>query len=425
MPAILLCIPTPGADFAGARRNLIPGEQFGINFVKEYSQQFTVITDSPVGPEWLFSFGVDPTKIAVGVPLPSLGQFWIPSGLCEEVHDGETMCVAQEIVKGPYDGAVQHNGTTYTGCRYDCNFSFVTAQNDYIQPAPIDQPDPDPLEWLPRIQIDSVDRLVGVDNSLFLGGYEAPDGKKHACLACAPNEPPPTLQEIDSRSIPAGGGSSFPVYRRKLNTCGPVVNAVGEEYEPPPETEQKKKTITITKFKEFPKTLLFACYEDRVNKTPLRLNFPHLNFDFIFPIHTIRLVRVNERAENRVFRNGPNHPDAPFAIVNRSYWERTYELEYDPKGHYSDLLNRGLTVPNPDYDCMDPNSEPRTNIVTENTKAGRFIELVKPLLLDLQGQVLHPCTPTEAERVFYLRYLHYPEVDLAALELELIEPPPI
>ena len=402
---IITIRPSIQAGFENCSRQLTGGAQSGSSYSKTFTQKFTAVTNCPVGPDWLFSYGVDPARITDpdATPFPALGSFWDPSSSgVFEIFDGETICVSQTVVRGPYkNNTVFHDadGVPFTGCHYDCEFQFQTYATAYIAAQPIDQDSADPIEWLPRMAISSTDRMKAVEKSLFLGAYEV---NQNTVLPCIP-PPAPTLQPVDNiyQKIPIG------------STVVPM-NALGELIDPAPEIESSIQIMNITKYRPGFDPTAFGGYRNRVNIAPVRINFPHLNFDTTFPAFTLRLVRLDGSAENRVFRA------AGGLIVNRSYWEIQYEIQYNPDGWFSDHLNNGWTRENPDWSASasadNPELLPRIPITWLDHR-GRTHEATEPMALGVQGNIMF-----EPNKRWYLRYMHYCLANLNDPILELTLP---
>ena len=435
MTQIRTIVVKNGRDFTGSNWTIQGSDRLYANMVKSYKDEFTVVVDKPVGPEWLRSKWSNAANLQIdqNILIPNLGDAWNPSGICvdspeegESILDfQETKCVGIRITRGPYNGSVQiyevgiQSGIG--GCLYDVECTYETHRRSELAATPPDQTDPDPLNWVREITVDGEDFNEVAENGTFLGLFQsvAAQGDPgdpqepiplQGCTSC-PGELEPEFLEIKYGYVVISTGGNIvlvPSQTREIGSCGPFINSAGEKFDSVPEVVRDIKRITITSWVPTYDITVYQCFEQTVNEDAFRIEIPQRGFTLDVAKHCMKCVRVSASFEQRVFR-AITGPDAG-KVVSRDFWRLTYELLYDRRGFYRDYLNEGsnritaiaTSIEQPNLGVTALPLEP----ITVRDPDGTISKSETPQKLDEYGQVL------EAPRLpFYVRYLKEPQKD--------------
>lgn len=417
MPAQILTIQYSPSAAIGGGRTLSPADKFGYTWTKGWTIRLRAVVNCAAGPDWILGHGVDPGQIldSLAVAFPSLGSGWGTwpgfRGFYEPDPDPETICIGQNIVSGPNQGIVTGgNGVDYSGCIYEVDFEFQTFQGPSLEVAPIDQPSPDPIDWLPYTTFNPLEVERTVEHGTFLGGYTQAEVDYCSC----PGDPVPTLVAVDNTALTLAIGD-----------CAKISNSVGDKFENFVTNSKYMREMTTHKFRSYYYPDQFKCFEGTVNQVPFQIRHPHLNFHVIFQPYTVLLQTVDGTPAVRVFRSQGG------SIVNRSYWEWKYRMIYNPQGWYDDHDNSGFNRAHNIF--VDPPLQSDEKLVpilewvnqappgplppgVVGVGPGYWRKRQIPRQLRLEGDLLVLGLDDPA----YMRWLKYPQSDFNEPSLDLV-----
>lgn len=252
---------------------------------------------------------------------------------------------------------------------------------------------PDPITWVPSVEVNDNPRRVVAERLLFIGAVFESD-----LLILAD----PCLPDI---TVPIGIYNS--VVERPSNTIAPVASTAGEPFNPPEEIDSYDTQYRITVYVEdWDPDDAYDCFRGSVNSGEVHLQVSALNFDKVCARHTLKMRSITGRPGYREWRDNTG------ALVSRQYWSVTMDILYRRAGWYIDKLNVGtkrilkgegvvgLDDGNGGTFNNSTDFPAGTSHIGDILDRGRPVD--RPQWLDMQGQPI-PEKNTGSRRV--LRYL--------------------
>lgn len=191
---------------------------------------------------------------------------------------------------------------------------------------------------------------------------------------------------------------------------GPLVNAAGEVFDPPPEREDSHAVLRITKYQAFFPEMIADNYANAINSGPFAIAKPGLTV--MFPKYTAKMEPITGSLNWHKRTDG----------IEVFYWKNTYELHRRRGGWREELVNRGRNrragAEDPSglggqISAHSPGGRPRMEWRPDLARIRDDDDFpTGPVLLDLKGQPL-----PKHEDAVYLKYSFYPELDFSALNL--------
>lgn len=242
---------------------------------------------------------------------------------------------------------------------------------------------PDPLDWKPAIEIQTVTRRVAAERLIFLGRYLAsaahPSGDP-----CASVDPPPTLSAVSNSAVAMA-----------INALVRPTSSAGQPFNPVDEIDAYDTNLKLTIYRElWDPDNIYDCYRGAINQAEVTLTIPEVNFTKVCPIHTLQIRDITGRPEFKQWKDGAG------ATISRTYWTVTIDLMYRRHGWYLDKLDVGTKrvargdAPIPDgdggyFDAFNDFPESRVHTVDITDVGKRPISV--PTAISANGQ---PVTST-------------------------------
>lgn len=271
---------------------------------------------------------------------------------------------------------------------------------------------PDPITWVPSIEVQTNSRRIAADKLPFIGCYlmsQVPASND----PCAVVDPP-----IDFIGI------LNPVVTRGEGELAPVASTAGEPFNPPEEIDAYDTHLRLTIYKEtWDEDDIYDCYHGAINHDEITIAIPEINFEKICGKHTLFIRDIQGRPGYKEWKDGVG------ATVSRKFWAVTMDILHRRRGWYVDKLNVGTKrvlkgdsadLPDGLGGVFDRTADfPSGTASTGDILDAHGRPISTAIWLDHQGQ---PLAEDDVANRWVLRYLAGHEMDFTAEALGIPQP---
>ena len=261
--------------------------------------------------------GIGPIACMLHPDVPKIGNHYAP-GTCDSVYLG---LIVERVAPGDLRQDTA-KGSCWREITVDYGVDSSTPNGG--RPGLPNFNKPDPVTWIPSLEISDNPRRVVAERLKFLGALLQSDIPASGDPCEAPAIPLVPL-EIDNS-----------VVSRPIGSIAPVASTAGEPFNPPEEVDYYDTHFRLTLFtSDWDIESIYDCYRGSVNDAEVHLEIPELNFDKVCAKHTLKMRSIQGRPGYREWR------DVTGAQVSRQYWSVTMDILYRRSGWYVEKLNVG------------------------------------------------------------------------------------
>lgn len=353
---------------------------------------------------------IGPVHTTLIAGIPKVGQPYDPPDGCDSI-DADLRCSRVSF------GRVQRSNQGH--CFREVTVTYaIDSSTPNGGPGQPNFGQPDPVLWVPEIELATASQKREVDFLPFVGAFEGDQYYENGDFG-SPNPPfnpcsvgtltPELYQDIDNDYTTRLGGQ-----------LGPLASSANEPFNPRESLEFSDLIVRYSFYSSnYDPSGVYNCYRGiGVNDAAITLSVATWSFTMTMPKHTAKLINILGRPGYRKWK------DAAGNDIERYYWKTTIEIQHRRRGWYTDKLNVGTHRVARKFnanvadgfggewnynDDFFPGMAPMTPI-----KGPDGEPVTSPVFLDLDGQpMLHPNNP------WILRYVDGYLMDFTAPGLNL------